>query len=190
MCTRSLFTQLPLLGHWVKYTRIYLCAVFSHMVMFIILDSSKNSETKLTTEKRKKENECWYNDFVKKKKNLSSIQWEVWTASTEQQNAINVTYNIDVRWFHNIKNQGWSVIGLSVCWFVGMCTHDGERMCVCGWACYWGNASSFISMRGLSWLSMRRLGPIMLFLCLKDLDLLGEFGFLSDFRFLAFFSAP
>lgn len=27
--------------------------------------------------------------------------------------------------------------------------------------CHWGNASSFISMRGLSWLSRRRLGPIM-----------------------------
>lgn len=33
------------------------------MVMFIILDSSKNSEKKLTTQKEK-ENECFYNDFV------------------------------------------------------------------------------------------------------------------------------
>lgn len=32
----------------------------------------------------------------KKKKKESSIQWEVWTASVEQQNTINVTYNIDV----------------------------------------------------------------------------------------------
>ena len=79
----------------------------------------------------KKENKMSVGTMIlwkKKKEKLSSIQWEVWTASAEQQNAINVTYNIDVHRFHNINNQGvkcyWSsrvCVGLSV----RACTQDG-----------------------------------------------------------------
>lgn len=155
-----------LAAEWITSEIYPVCSEIVYAVIFIILDSSKKkkSETKLTTQNGKKK--CWYNDSVNDKKknktrNLSSIQWEVWTASAEQQNAINVTYNDHVHWFHNIKNHGWSVIGLPVCVCLYAHTHNGKRMCVGGWVCYWGNASSFISMRGLSWLSMRRLGPIM-----------------------------
>lgn len=139
----------------------------------------KNILDKLHDDKEEKEKKCWYTDFVKeqqKKKESVKYQVEVWTAYAEQQNAMNVTYKHQ----RPLTSQ-----------------HKEPRVkchwsCVCSYTCvcYWGNASSFISMRGLSWLSRRRLGPIMLFLCLNDLDLLGEFGFLSDFLFLAFFSAP
>lgn len=94
---------------WMNYNSIYLCTVKSHMVIFIILDSSKKKKKKTTQNEK---NECWYNEKLWKKNNLSSIQWEVWAASTEQQNTMNVTYNINVHWFHNIKNQERSVIGL------------------------------------------------------------------------------
>lgn len=72
---------------------------------------------------------------MKEKKNkLSSIQWEVWTASAEQQNAINVTYNTDVHRFHNINNQGVKCYWSSrVCVPICACVHTGWEKNVCLW---------------------------------------------------------
>lgn len=157
-----------------------LCSVIINGDVQFSLDSSKKFWNKL---------KCCYDDFVGKKKKVKYTVGGL-DCLCRAANAKNVTINIDVHWFHNIKNHEkcyWSsLVFVSVCAW----THMNRELVLCGWVYYWGNASSFISMRGLSWLSMRRRGPIMLFLCLNDLDLLGEFGFLSDFLFLAFFSAP
>lgn len=180
-CIYCMCTRLPLLGCWTNHTKVYLCA---EKTWYSLFWTEKQTNPPLPKKKHTKLSVGTMISWIKI--NLSSIQWEFWTAS----DTTNVTYNINVHWFHNIKNQRWSVIGLPMC--APQCVRPRMmlRECVCDRVCYWENASSFISMRGLSWLSMRRLGPIMLLLCLNDLDLLGEFGFLSDFLFLAFFSAP
>lgn len=53
--------------------------------------------------------------------NLSSIRWEFWTASAEQQTPQRC--NIDVRSFHNMKNQRWSVVGRPVSVPLCACSH-------------------------------------------------------------------
>lgn len=101
----------------------------SYVVIFIILDSSKN----LT--KQQEKHECWYNDFVKKKSKKKSVKYTVGGLDCfcRAANAINVTYNIDVHWFHNIKNQEWSVIGLPVCVRFCVCVHTRWQENVCLW---------------------------------------------------------
>lgn len=88
--------------------------------------------------------------------NLSSIRLGVLNCFCRAANTTNVAFNHQRPFISQHKEPK-----VKCCWSsrerVSVCISAHTMMCLC----YWENASSFISMRGLSWLSMRRLGPIM-----------------------------
>lgn len=125
---------LRLAAEWIT-TEI--CAVKSYMMIFIILDSSKNFWNKNWLHKKRKEKirvlVQWFCGQKKTEQTKKSVKYTVGGLDCfcRAANAIHVTFNIDVHWFHNIKNRGWSVIGLPVCY---VRTHARRWENVCSFA--------------------------------------------------------